>query len=276
MEYTIAPGPDVDNIRMILVGCGGTGGFVAEALCRLFTGRPAEMILVDHDVVEPHNLLRQNFTPKDVGRYKSQALAERLSTDFQRTIGYHTGEFGQTSGRLLSGYNRMTLLIGSVDNAEARASMMDALEQTGGRTWWIDAGNGEKWGQVLLGNIASRKGKFEDSIRNGRCAAIPVPALQRPDLLTHVPETPPDVDCAAALDLTDQDPSINRMMADMVVMTVRRLVSGSCNYMGLYLDMDLPSMWSKPVTPKEIARIANIEEKQLITQCWHNPRKLEQ
>ena len=50
--------------------------------------------------------------------------------------------------------------------------------------------------------------------------------------------TPPDVDCAAALDLTDQDPTINQMMAALVLQVVRRMVAGSCPFMGLYLDME--------------------------------------
>ena len=51
----------LDNPWITVVGCGGTGGFVAEGLCRLFQGREATIVLVDHDRVEPHNLLRQNF-----------------------------------------------------------------------------------------------------------------------------------------------------------------------------------------------------------------------
>ena len=57
----------------------GPGGFVAEGLCRLFQGRKATIVLVDHDRVEPHNLLRQNFYAEDVGKFKSQALADRLA-----------------------------------------------------------------------------------------------------------------------------------------------------------------------------------------------------
>ena len=48
----------LDNPWITVVGCGGTGGFVAEGLCRLFTGTEATIVLVDHDRVEPHNLLR--------------------------------------------------------------------------------------------------------------------------------------------------------------------------------------------------------------------------
>ena len=58
----------LDNPWITVVGTGGTGGFVAEGLCRLFQGREATIVLVDHDRVEPHNLLRQNFYAEDVGK----------------------------------------------------------------------------------------------------------------------------------------------------------------------------------------------------------------
>ena len=57
----------LDNPWITVVGCGGTGGFVAEGLCRLFQGREATIVLVDHDRVEPHNLLRQNFYGRGCG-----------------------------------------------------------------------------------------------------------------------------------------------------------------------------------------------------------------
>ncbi|MDP2659595.1 MAG: ThiF family adenylyltransferase, partial [Dehalococcoidia bacterium] len=50
----------------VVVGCGGTGGFVAEGLCRLLP-KEQNILLVDHDRVEPHNLRRQAFFSGDVG-----------------------------------------------------------------------------------------------------------------------------------------------------------------------------------------------------------------
>ena len=79
--------------------------------------------------------------------------------------------------------------------------------------------------------------------------------LQRPDLLTTVPDTPPDVDCAAALDLTDQDPTINQMMASLVLMVVRRMVAGACPCMGLYLDMEQGTVTPTYVTPEAVKRV---------------------
>lgn len=46
---------------IVLVGCGGTGGFLAEAICRLLIDRPGSLQLIDMDRVEPHNVARQSF-----------------------------------------------------------------------------------------------------------------------------------------------------------------------------------------------------------------------
>ena len=52
-----------------VVGCGGTGGFAAEGICRLLAGRtvPKQLVLIDGDRVEERNLGRQNFYPEDLG-----------------------------------------------------------------------------------------------------------------------------------------------------------------------------------------------------------------
>jgi tRNA A37 threonylcarbamoyladenosine dehydratase len=68
MAYVIDPldergGRDGREVSatIVLVGCGGTGGFLAEAVCRQLIGRIARLCLVDHDRVEPHNVARQVF-----------------------------------------------------------------------------------------------------------------------------------------------------------------------------------------------------------------------
>ena len=198
----------LDNPWITVVGCGGTGGFVAEGLCRLFQGRQATIVLVDHDRVEPHNLLRQNFYPEDVGRFKSQALADRLARAYRRPVGYSVYAFREEDSRSdggrypgLPSYGN-SLLIGCADNAAARRAMAESLPGDP-RRWLIDAGNDTNWGQVLVGNVADRDFGDEQAFVEETCYLLPAPTLQRPDLLTAVSTTPPDVDCAAALDLTD-------------------------------------------------------------------------
>jgi len=248
----------LDNPWITLVGCGGTGGFVAEGLCRLFQGRDATIVLVDHDRVEPHNLLRQNFYPGDVGEFKSKALADRLARDFRRPIGYSVYPFREEARPQGSRYPGLSyhdgLVIGCADNAAARRAMADCLPSDPCR-WLIDAGNDTNWGQVLVGNVAEPVFLEEPPFTGDTCHLAPAPTLQRPDLLTAVSTRPPDVDCAAALDLTDQDPTINQMMASLVLQVVRRMVAGTCPFLALYLDMDQGTVSPSYVTPEAVARL---------------------
>ena len=92
------------------------------------------------------------------------------------------------------------------------------------------------------------------------CYLVPAPTLQRPDLLTAVSARPPDVDCAAALDLTDQDPTINQMMASLTLQVVRRMVAGTCPFMGLYLDMEQGTVTPSYVTPEAVARTLKTDD----------------
>ena len=253
------------NPSIAIIGCGGTGGFVAEAICRLFTGRRATIILMDHDSVEPHNLLRQNFHRQDVGKLKSAVLAERLSLTYNRTIGYSTELF-----RAMSIWERppwdnfhTNLMIGCVDNAEARTEM-DRHLSTHPSTWLIDAGNGRNWGQVLIGNRT--KGQYQNQryFEGDVCYGLPSPAIQRPDILTAVDDVPPDIDCAAALDLMDQDPTINQMMAMLVVQVVRRMAANDCPWMSLYLDLEQGTMTPRYATPENVAQITRNEPGELV------------
>lgn len=60
--------------RVLIAGC-GLGSVVAELLARTGCG---DFVLADGDRVEAHNLNRQMFTQRDLGRNKAEALASRL------------------------------------------------------------------------------------------------------------------------------------------------------------------------------------------------------
>ena len=207
--------------------------------------------------MEPHNLLRQNFYAGDVGEYKSQTLATRLARNYRREIRYCTTKFEFSpyancqsypgSGRL-----NADIVVGCVDNSAARQSLQQACISHDPK-WWIDAGNGRDWGQILIGNQNQSQG-MTCSFEDGFVTRLPDPVTQRPDLLTTISEDPPDLDCAAALDLTDQDPTINQLMASFTVHTIRRILAGSCNYMALYLDLPRGTVNPQYATPENAAR----------------------
>ena len=244
------------HFTVIVVGCGGTGAFVAEGLCRLLPPR-ADLVLIDHDRVEERNLTRQNFTREDLGQFKSEALAGRLTRKYRLPIAYSTLALGMVEIR------RPGLIIGCVDNGLARRQIAERVKegslawvggysrslprelQSGPRLvtslWWVDSGNGENYGQIIIGN--ADEAIFDKDI----CYGLPLPTLQRLELLREVP---PQRDCA---DIPEQGPTINQIMAALVVEVVRRLIEGTCPWVQLYLDLEVGTLVSVLAT-SEVTR----------------------
>ena len=256
----------VPDATIVLVGCGGTGSFLAEALCRLLISRPADVYLVDMDRVEPHNVGRQAFDLADVGRFKVQVLAEHLACRFERTVGYavqpydaalHAHVFRTQTGRL-------RLLIGCVDKPYARRAIAATLEGQSG-AWWLDCGNGRNSGQVLLGN-ATRGELLREAFdaRKGLCRALPAPHLQRPDLLDAPPAPVPAPDCAEAVALHEQGGTINQVMAAIAASTIERLLDGTCTAMASYVDMDDGTLRAVHAEPKGVAHIVGMRQASLM------------
>ena len=225
---------------VMVVGCGGTGGFAAESLCRLLPG-VAQIILVDHDRVEETNLARQNFFREDIGKAKSEALALRLSRKYQRAVGYSTRPIAMTGQPLIG------IVVGCVDNGLARGDIAEKINAPAD-LWWVDAGNGGNFGQILIGN--SKEAYFHAPKET--CFALPLPTLQRPELLSQAPPPMPQPEC---VEIPDQGPTINQVMAALVVEVVRRLIEGSCSWMQILLDMQTGSLHPVLATPETVQKI---------------------
>jgi hypothetical protein len=225
-----------------VVGCGGTGGYVAEGLCRLLPAH-ADLALVDYDRVEERNLCRQAFTRDELGAFKSEALARRLAREFGRPVSYSTLPIAAVTLKLPG------LIVGCVDNGLARGDIAKAKAHPhpyGSESWWIDAGNGENYGQVLIGNcLVATACKPEDGIYYN----LPLPTLQRPELLRQLPRA------RGCADIDGQGPTINLSMAAIVIEVVRRLIAGTCPWLQLYLDMENGTLVPVFATPRTVGEI---------------------
>lgn len=229
----------------VVVGCGGTGSYVAEGLARLLD-KDAQIILVDHDRVEERNIVRQNFSPKEIGEVKSAALAKRLSERYNRPIGYSTLPIQMTT------LKRRGILLGCVDNGIARAAI---AEKVRGFFWWVDAGNGYNYGQILIGNsdraVFTKDNKIDD---------LPLPSIQRPEILSQAPAIP-QPNC---IDVPDQGPTINQVMAVMMVEVVRRMTEGTCPWIQLLIDMEHGSTLPVLATPPVVSEIMHTRSRKKI------------
>ena len=259
-EYILANTVDRFRNSIALVGCGGTGGFAAESLCRLLQGTPVKLRLIDGDRVEERNLGRQNFYPEDLGRFKAQALAERLARRYRTPVAYSITTLQESSRNLLES---CPVVVGCVDNAAARAAIAASI--TPGH-WWVDAGNGAEFGQVLVGN--ARAEGFRQLMafdpEKGLCHALPLPTWVRPELLVPAPR--PQQSCAGAVEAGEQGPTINQLMAALVVEVVRRLLEGRLTWWQVYLDLEVGSLRTVPVTPEGVARLTGIKEHILLAE----------
>lgn len=64
------------NSKTAIIGCGGLGGYIIEELARLGVG---EIVAVDPDVFEEHNINRQLYSsPENLGFAKVEAAATRV------------------------------------------------------------------------------------------------------------------------------------------------------------------------------------------------------
>ena len=76
-EWGIEAQQRVLSTRVLLVGCGGLGTWIAQLLARAGVGH---LTLADPDRVDRSNLHRQLFSSAAVGQFKSQALAQDLAS----------------------------------------------------------------------------------------------------------------------------------------------------------------------------------------------------
>jgi len=268
MSYTVEIGDSMSAPKIVVVGCGGTGGFVAEGLCRILANHDLDILLVDHDRVEPHNLLRQNFFEGDVGKFKSQVLAERLARQYCRPVGYSVLPYARDLLNESTGIGMRVgrgIIIGCVDRASARQSIVDRLEWG---DWWLDAGNGLQSGQILFGNTKTIDGLEEAFYETDHTVdKLPVPSLQVPSLLNEPtkPETQA-LDCAEAVEEEGQSPIINQAMATLVLEFMYRLLTGRLTWMGAYIDLEAGTLTTVPAEPVTVARMFGVK---VGTLCSH-------
>lgn len=261
---------DVNFEKVIVVGAGGTGSMIIDGLCRLLIKKPdIPIYIIDYDRVKKKNILRQNFYPQDIGKFKSQVLAERYALIYGRKIAYYIAPFDEDiiEQRLAENMGTVlttnALIIGCVDTHTGRAAMARACRMPG--TWWLDSGNGYNSGQVLFGNAVIYEQMINSFLPNtNEMRNAPTPSMQQPSLLMPAQEKADLEDCAAAIENEKQSPIINQTMAIWILEFVRRIISHELSWLGVYVDMDAGTVKTVPAEPYIVSRMLSIKENQLI------------
>jgi PRTRC genetic system ThiF family protein len=258
------------RVVILLVGAGGTGGYVAQILGQLgcwaqVAGLSLHLVFVDPDVVEAKNIVRQNFCEAELGLYKARTLAWRYSHAYNVQITAVSEKF---SAEMLERFRpesspqgTLTIVVGAVDNWQARRDMAEAIEaairqrgpQSTDRIWWLDAGNERDFGQVLIGNSLAAEPQLSPL---GFCVALPLPHRQDVTLVQSRPPKKEALGCAELTLLGEQSAMINKMMAAWVGVYLYKLLQGKdLTMMATYVDLVRGAVKSEPISRGKTIRL---------------------
>jgi PRTRC genetic system ThiF family protein len=227
--------PHLHLQTIVLVGCGGTGSHLARLLARLLVHARALRLsvptlhIIDPDVVEDANIGRQLYTPAELGRFKAEATARRLSCALGLPIQWSNIAFDPD---IHIPSRHSTLLIDAVDNYVPRQQIAAQRGLT-----ILACGNERTHGQVCLGNLShipNRDAYLKELRQTQRSrgpesgvSSIPTayalfPSLLMPEPPSLVPETA--AACAERVLLGEQDLYINEAIALIAARYVQQIL----------------------------------------------------
>ena len=177
--------------------------------------------LWDDDVISEANLGRQLFAESELGLYKSVALINRANRFFGTNWKAETQKFEKDDLGKLQNNMKSEIYISCVDNVKSRFDIAEILNELkidksyyrNQCKYWMDFGNSQFTGQVLLstiGNIKQPNSEKYKTVEN-----LPFITEEFGDLL-KVSELEDDTpSCSLAEALEKQDLFINSTLAQM-------------------------------------------------------------
>lgn len=233
------------KVKVIVVGAGGNGSILITQLVKLHHAMLAlghhyglDVLVIDGDTISEANLIRQEFRPWEVNQYKAIALVNRLNhenaLDWDAEIEYLTN----------NSYYEADIVIGCVDTRKARLAIKHACKAH----YYLDCGNTEMTGQVVLG---------ENNIRKEVEYRLPLAGEIFPELLDATLDKVDDgPSCSLAEALQKQNIMINTMVANCAVNLLATLFrTGSLSYHGNFINLNLGRISALQVEPKEWERL---------------------
>ena len=222
-NYLLNP---TNPILVNLIGAGGTGSKVLTALMEMnhslieLGHAGLQIRLWDDDIVTNANLGRQRFAECETGLYKSVALINRANRFSGTNWKAETIKFKKDSLGRLPEYAQATIYITCVDNVQARFGVAEILKELSDRRhhrdepkYWLDFGNSQHTGQVILSTIGAVK--QPNSEKYETVASLPMITDEFGELLKQSEQQDDTTSCSLAEALEKQDLFINSSLTQM-------------------------------------------------------------
>lgn len=225
------------ELRILLIGCGGTGSELLDELFRMdktlraLGGQGLRVTAVDGDEVSPFNLLRQRFFPCDVGHNKAKTLVERYRPHGAAGWDYHDRYLDVLKAADQYFIRGFDLVVTAVDSAKFRAQLgayISGSEEFGDDSLWLDCGNGSSDGQVILGHLSpsvdNRLPNVYD-LYGSHLEQLAVTSTNEPS-------------CSHEAAIASQDYGVNRSASRFAAALLWQILRhGSIDHHGVYFDM---------------------------------------
>lgn len=224
---------------ILVIGCGGTGAYVAGHLARLVSvldqgpHKPwggFQLVLADGDKVEQKNLERQHFIQQDLDLNKAEVLATRYASAFGiqiRAIPVYLEDHYAIHSFAPD------LVIGCVDNNASRRVihkwMLDSRARSSTDKFWIDAGNEENSGQVVCGCMLSDNSTYRSHASEGNGTfSLPMVTEVYPTLLDTKDDEKfaSQMSCAELAQAAPQNMMTNITAATIILNFTQKLLCG--------------------------------------------------
>jgi len=229
------------QVRVLVVGCGGTGSAVVAGLPYLHQslvarGHPGglHVTVMDGDTISPTNCIRQPFSRSEIGLNKAIVLVNRLNLFWGLKWEAVPALLkpGIYISRSYSGDDlRAHIVIGCVDTRGARAAIRDAVSNWSTTSYVLDLGNNSDSGQFILGEPLNER---------NRRATLRLRSVW--ELFPAIVDPPLDDDgqpsCSAIEALERQEPFINPTLAQHALAMLARLFRyGEISYHGGFINL---------------------------------------
>lgn len=242
-KYLLAPtNPVIVNV----IGAGATGSQAISALFRMHKSlrcldHPGLFVrLFDDDVISDINTANQLFDKTEIGLPKSVALINRANRSGGMNwqghhTKYHPGSVGEND-------LRANITISCVDTASARFSIADTLSRLDHRKeamdkplYWMDFGNGQSTGQMLIGTVA--KIRQPGSQKYEGVESLPTVTQEYEKLLSEINDTSMP-SCSHVEALQKQDLFINPSLVSLGCSILYNMIrSGFTIHRGLFMNL---------------------------------------
>jgi PRTRC genetic system ThiF family protein len=229
------------QVRVLVVGCGGTGSAVVGGLPYLHQslvahGHPGglHVTVMDGDTISATNCIRQPFASSEIGMNKAVVLVNRLNLFWGlkwEVVPVHLKKGTFISRNYTGDDLRAHIVIGCVDTRAARATIRDAVSNWSTVSYAVDIGNSADSGQFILGESLNERNRR--SRLRLRCAWELFPKIVDPSL-----DDDGQPSCSAAAALEAQEPFVNATLAQHALALLARLFRyGEISYHGGFINL---------------------------------------